>query len=415
MSHVREKFTVVGGGLGGALAAVYLGRAGYEVELIERRPDPRTGRATEGRSINLAISTRGIRAFDRVGIAADVLRVSVPMKGRMIHTLDGRVSFQPYGTEEGHTINSVSRAGLNQIIVEAAERLPNVRVRFGKRCTRVDLETRTVHVEDAETGERSAVPGDVVVGADGAYSTVRREMQKLDRFEYQQSYLGHGYKELVIPAGPAGEFPMERNALHIWPRGGFMMIALPNHDGSFTCTCFWPFDGPNGFQALRVEDDVIRYFRERFPDALPLMPGVAGDYLRNPTGSLVTIRCHPWHYRNHVVLLGDSCHAVVPFYGQGANAAFEDCSVLNDCILEHPDDLERAFARFESLRKENTDALADLAIENFLEMRDATASRVFLFRKRLEKDLHRLFPRWYLPLYSMVTFSTIPYAEARRN
>jgi len=337
------------------------------------------------------------------------------MEGRMIHSREGKLAFQPYGTEAGQALHSLSRGGLNQVLIESAERLPGVRVRFGTRCTSVDLEGASARFEDAETKEPLDVEADVLVGADGAYSVVRSQMQKLDRFEYSQSYLSHGYKELHIPPGPGGAFLMEKSALHIWPRGGFMMIALPNHDGSFTCTCFWPYDGPNGFSALRSPDDVTRYFGETFPDALPLMPTLAEDYLQNPTSSLVTVRCSPWRCGDRVVLLGDACHAVVPFYGQGANAAFEDCTVLSDCILESPGDLGRAFARYEALRKENTDALADLAIENFLEMRDRTASRAFLFQKKLEKGLHRLLPFWFLPLYSMVTFSTIPYAQARRR
>ncbi len=410
-----RRFVIVGGGLGGALLATHLGQAGHEVELYERRPDPRTGRASQGRSINLAISTRGIHALEKAGLAGEVLRSSVAMKGRMIHGPRGTLSYQPYGTREDQAIHSVSRADLNRILIEAARAIPGVRVVFGKRCTGVDLETATATFEDLETSERSEARGDAIVGSDGAFSVVRREMQKLDRFEFSQTYLGHGYKELSIPPGPGGSFAMERNALHIWPRGGFMMIALPNHDGSYTCTCFWPFDGAQGFSAHRTGEDVVRYFGRVFPDSVPLLPSLAEDYFENPTGALVTIRCWPWHLGGRAVLLGDACHAVVPFYGQGANAAFEDCTALSECIEASPDDLERAFVTYSARRKPNVDALADLAVENFLEMRDKTASRAFLFRKRAEKALHRLFPSWYLPLYSMVSFSTIPYAEARRR
>ena len=415
MTAPRARFVVVGGGLGGALIATHLGRAGHEVDLYERRPDPRRTGRTEGRSINLAISTRGISSLARVGLAERVLEVAVPMRGRMIHAADGGLTFQRYGTDAGQAIHSVSRAGLNRVLVEAAEAVPTVRVAFGKRCVGADLEAAAVELEDAETGERTVARGDAVIAADGAFSVVRRVMQTLDRFDYSQFYLGHGYKELLIPAGHGGAFRMEPNALHIWPRGGFMMIALPNRDGSFTCTCFWPWDGPHGFSSLASPDDVLRYFRATFPDALPLMPTLAEDYFRNPTASLVTVRCAPWHHGGTVALLGDACHAVVPFYGQGANAAFEDCAVLAGCIAARPGDLERAFAEYEGLRKENTDALAELALDNFVEMRDRTASRLFHWGKRVEKGLHRLFPRWYLPLYSMVSFSTIPYAAARRR
>lgn len=409
------RFVVAGGGLGGALMAVYLGKAGHEVVVYERRSDPRTSGRPEGRSINLAISTRGLTALRDVGLAEAVLRVAVPMRGRMIHATDGRLTFQPYGVESGQAIHSVSRAELNRVVLEAAESIPGVSVMFGQRCVAADLDAGTLTFEDVDSGARTTAQGDAVVGADGAWSLIRREMQKLDRFDYDQSFLGHAYKELSIPAGPDGTFRMERNALHIWPRGGFMMIALPNLDGSFTCTCFWPWDGPNGFAPLRRAEDVAERFRAIFPDALALMPTLTEDFFRNPTSSLVTIRCGPWHHGGRVVLLGDACHAVVPFYGQGANAAFEDCTALAASLAMHPADFEAAFAEYERRRKDNTDALADLALDNFVEMRDKTASRLFHLRKRVEKLLHRLFPRWYLPLYSMISFSTIPYARARRR
>jgi kynurenine 3-monooxygenase len=253
---------------------------------------------------------------------------------------------------------------------------------------------------------------DVVVGADGAYSVVRRTMQRLDRFDFSQSYLSHGYKELTIPAGAGGRHRIEQEGLHIWPRGGYMMIALPNLDGSFTCTLFWPFQGRNSFAALTTEQEVRQYFQREFPDAPALMPTLTKDYLNNPIGSLVTVRSYPWQYRGRVVMLGDACHAVVPFYGQGANAAFEDCVVLNQCLLEHGKDLERAFEHYQQQRKRNVDVLADLAIANFEEMSDRVSSAAFRFKKRLEKWTYQLFPSWFLPLYSMISFSRIPYAEA---
>jgi kynurenine 3-monooxygenase len=415
VSAPRRKFLVVGGGLGGALMAIYLGRAGHEVEVFERRPDPRQGKALEGRSINLAISTRGLDALARVGLADDVLRIAVPMEGRMIHPVHGDLHFQPYGTEKGQAINSVSRAGLNMALVEAAERQPHVRVRFGVKCRAVDLDEASVELVDVETGEELRARGDAIVGGDGAFSAVRREMQRLEGFDYSQEYLDHGYKELSIPPRDGGGHRMAPNALHIWPRGGFMMIALPNADGSYTCTCFWRMEGANSFAALRTEADVMRYFGEVFPDAVPLMPTLAKDYFRNPSSALVTIRCRPWHYRDRVVLLGDAAHAVVPFYGQGANAAFEDCVVLDECLRAQPNDLEAAFVAYERARKENTDALANLAVENFYEMRDKVNSRLFHWRKSLEKTLHHVFPTWFVPLYSMVTFSRTPYAEAVRR
>lgn len=411
----RKRVTVVGAGLGGALFACYLGRAGHEVTLYERRPDPRRGTIGRSRSINLALSTRGLHALAEVGLEQKVLAMAVPMRGRMIHPIEGPLAFQPYGTEAHQVINSVSRADLNRMLVEAAEALPGVRVVFDRRCVGVDLDTATVTFADAASGALEEVAADLVVSADGAYSEVRAALQRTDRFEYSQSYLGHGYKELTILPRPDGLHPIEPRALHIWPRGGFMMIALPNADGSFTCTCFWPFDGPNGFASLTSEAEVDAYFRRVFPDAVPLIPTLAEDFLANPVGSLVTVRCAPWHWKDRVVLLGDAAHAIVPFYGQGANASFEDCAVLDACMRARPDDLASAFESYERARKEHADALADLAIANFYEMRDKTASRTFLLGKKLEKALARALPGLFIPLYSMVTFSRIPYADAVRR
>lgn len=409
-----RSIAVVGGGLGGALLAVVLGRAGHRVELVERRPDPRRGGGGRGRSINLAISTRGLAALERVALDRAVLDVAVRMRGRMVHAIDGTLTFQPYGHEARHVIHSVSRAGLNRLLVEAAESLGNVRVRFGLRCVDVDLENATCVLEDAATGASERLAADLVIGADGAYSEVRAALQKSDRFEYSQSYLPHGYKELTIPPAPDGSFRMERDALHIWPRERFMMIALPNVDGSYTCTCFWPFEGPDSFAALTTRDEVRAYFERVFPDAVPLIPTLEEDFLLNPVGSLVTVRCRPWRYRDRVVLVGDAAHAIVPFYGQGANAAFEDCIVLDECLRAEPS-VESALASYEARRKEHADALADLALSNFVEMRDKTASRTFLLGKRVEKALARLLPGRFVPLYYMVTFSRTPYADAVRR
>jgi kynurenine 3-monooxygenase len=268
---------------------------------------------------------------------------------------------------------------------------------------------------DGQTASEEKITSDLVVAGDGAYSEVRLALQKADRFEYAQSYLAYGYKELNIPAGKDGAFPMEKNALHIWPRGGFMMIALPNTDGSFTCTCFWPFDGPNSFAALTTHREVRTFFESVFPDAVPLMPTLEDDFLLNPVGSLVTVRCSPWHFKDKAVLLGDAAHAIVPFYGQGANAAFEDCIVLDECLRAHPHDWSQALCEYQSKRKVHADAVADLALANFVEMRDKTASKTFLFGKKIEKLLAKLFPGRFVPLYYMVSFSRTPYADAVRR
>ncbi len=406
------QFTVVGSGLAGALLACHLGRAGYRVDLYEKRPDPRQGPQDHGRSINLALSVRGIEALKVVGLADAVLRDAIPMRGRMMHSPTGELTFQPYG-KQGQAINSVSRAGLNVTLIEAAARCPGVRLFFEHRCTGVELATATLTF--ATPSGPAHVPANVVIAADGAYSVVRTELQRHERFNYRQDYLNYGYKELSIPAGPGGMFQMEPHALHIWPRHSFMMIALPNRDGSFTCTLFWPYEGPNSFAGLKTDDEVRRYFHEQFPDAVPLMPTLLEDYRRNPVGPLVTIRCQPWHHDGRVALLGDAAHAVVPFLGQGMNAAFEDCTVLTQCLTRHGPMWAAALDEYERRRKGNTDTLADLAIDNFLEMRDRVSSRLFLWRKKLGILLHTLFPRWYVPLYTLVSFTTTPYAAAQRR
>ena len=408
------KFILIGSGLAGGLLATYLGRRGYEVDLYERRADPREGNLVGGRSINLAISTRGIHALKQIGIADEALRHAIPMRGRMIHDKSGALHFAPYDVDPKKCINSIGRASLNTTVIEAAQRYPNVRVHFNHKCTDVDLTEAACHLE-TETGNLT-VRGDAVVGVDGAFSAVRASMQrKIDNFQYNESYLAHGYKELTIPPAPDGSWRIEKNALHIWPRKSFMMIALPNPDGSFTCTLFWEFEGPRSFATTKTDAEVRRFFSEEFPDAVPLMPTLLEDFKDNPTGSLVTIRCAPWYYRDRVCLLGDAAHAVVPFYGQGMNAAFEDCVVLDECLEKFANDRESAFAEYFSRRKGNADALADQALGNFIEMRDKTASRTFRAKKRLDHLLEAALPGMYLPLYTMVTFSRIPYAQAAQR
>ncbi|HMF80414.1 MAG TPA: NAD(P)/FAD-dependent oxidoreductase [Candidatus Acidoferrum sp.] len=431
------KFVLIGSGLAGGLLAAYLGRRGYEVDLYERRADPREGNIVGGRSINLAISTRGIDALEQIGIADEALRHAIPMRGRMIHDRSGALHFSPYDVDPKNCINSIGRGALNTAVIEAAQRYPNVRVYFNHKCTDVDLDSATAHLEtsfvaagspqdesvrmadvSAANSENQIISahGDAVIGVDGAFSAVRQSMQmQISGFEYDESYLAHGYKELTIPPAPDGSWRMEKNALHIWPRKSFMMIALPNPDSSFTCTLFWEFEGQRSFATTKTDDDVRRFFEEEFPDAVPLMPTLLDDFKNNPTGSLVTIRCAPWFYRDKVCLVGDAAHAVVPFYGQGMNAAFEDCFVLDECLKEFPDNRERAFAEYFSRRKVNADALADLAIGNFIEMRDKTASKTFRAKKKLDHLLEAALPGIYLPLYTMVTFTRIPYAQAARR
>ena len=362
----------------------------------------------------MAISTRGIHALKQIGIADEALRHAIPMRGRMIHDKSGALHFAPYDVDPKKCINSIGRASLNTTVIESAQRYPNVRVHFNHKCTDVDLAEAVCHLE-TETGNLT-VRGDAVVGVDGAFSAVRASMhRKIDNFQYDESYLAHGYKELTIPPATDGSWRIEKNALHIWPRKSFMMIALPNPDGSFTCTLFWEFEGPRSFATTKTDAEVRHFFSEEFPDAVPLMPTLLEDFKDNPTGSLVTIRCAPWYYRDRVCLLGDAAHAVVPFYGQGMNAAFEDCVVLDECLEKFANDRESAFAEYFSRRKGNADALADLALGNFIEMRDKTASRTFRAKKRLDHLLEAALPGVYLPLYTMVTFSRIPYAQAARR
>ena len=408
------KFVLIGSGLAGGLLAAYLGQRGYEVDLYERRTDPREGNIIGGRSINLAISTRGIHALKQIGIADEALRNAIPMRGRMIHDKSGALHFAPYDVDPKKCINSIGRAALNSTVIEAAQRNSNVRVHFNHKCMGVDIDSALAHLQTANGAVTAQ--GDAVIGVDGAFSAVRKSMQsEIANFQYDESYLAHGYKELTIPPAPDGSWRMEKNALHIWPRKSFMMIALPNPDGSFTCTLFWEFEGPRSFATTKTNEDVRRFFEDEFPDAVPLMPGLLDDFRNNPTGSLVTVRCAPWFYRDKVCLVGDAAHAVVPFYGQGMNAAFEDCVVLDECLGGLPENRERAFAEYFRRRKENADALADLAIGNFIEMRDKTASKTFRVKKKLDHALEAALPGTYLPLYTMVTFTRMPYAKAAKR
>ena len=410
---MSPRAVVVGAGLGGSLMAALLGRDGWDVDVLERRLDPRQTRAEEGRSINLALSERGIHALGQVGLADAVLSKAVNLRGRLMHAVDGGLTFQPYG-REGQGINSVSRSDLNRQLIDVAEQSRGVKIRFGIRCRDVDPETGIVESEDVRTGSIERVEGDLIIGADGAFSAVRSRLARRDRYDYSQAFLEHAYKELTIPPAEGGGHRMEPNAMHIWPRGGYMMMAMANRDGSFTVTLYLPYAGQDGFDLLQTPDDVLRFFQQRFPDAIPLIPDLGEAFFANPTGSLVTVRCAPWHAGDKVVLLGDAAHAVVPFYGQGANASFEDCLTLAAALRAGPDP-RAALAAYEADRKPNTDALADLAIDNFREMRDRVASPLFLFRKKFEKFLNKLMPETYIPLYPMISFTRIPYAKARER
>ena len=407
-------FSIIGAGLAGPLMTAYLGRAGYDVHLFESRSDPRKTGVITGRSINLALSRRGLHALKEVGLQEPIQEISIPMRGRMMHANSGKLSFQPYGTAPDQFLCSVSRGRLNQILLDSAESCPGVKISFDHKCTDVDLDTGLVTFAHPSSGGESRVETEILIGADGAFSRVRAAMQKCDRFDYQQDYLGHGYKELSMPPKLGGGFALSPNALHIWPRRTYMMIALPNQDETFTCTLFCPFDGDNSFDLVRTDSEIMRFFETTFPDVIALIPDLVREFQSNKVGSLVTVRCHPWHMGGRTVLLGDAAHAVVPFYGQGINAGFEDCTVLFECIRKQETDLTAAISEYDQLRKKNADVLADLALSNFVEMRDHVGSGLFLMKKSGERALHKLFPWWYVPLYSMVTFTRIPYAEIKR-
>jgi kynurenine 3-monooxygenase len=406
-----KNISIIGAGLVGSLLAIYLAKRGHNVSVYERRPDLRTNRISAGKSINLALSDRGWRGLEGIGIDEEIRKVAIPMNGRMIHNLNGHVNFQPYG-KEGQSIYSVSRGGLNCKLMDLAEHWENVKFIFEERCTHVDLETNTMHFENSITHKISSKQSDLIFGADGAFSPARLSMQMTDRFNYSQQYLEHGYKELTIPAKADGSWELEKNALHIWPRGSYMLIALPNLDGTFTCTLFFPFEGENSFASITNEQGLLEFFNRIFPDVVPLMPTLVHDYFINPTSSLVTVKCFPWGYKDTMMLIGDAAHAIVPFFGQGMNCGFEDCSVLNELMEEHGDDWSTLLNEFEHSRKPNSDAIADLAVSNFVEMRDLVADDKFLLRKKIEAWFNEQFPDKWIPLYSMVTFSQMPYSKA---
>ncbi len=411
MTAERGNLTLVGSGLTGPLLAISLVQRGFPVELYERRPDMRRVNISAGRSINLALSTRGIHALKQAGVWDDVAKILIPMRGRMMHSVTGELTFMPYGKDETEVINSISRADLNIGLMDSAEN-HGVSIHFNERCTGFDLRTGAVHLRNEETGAESTVETEVVIATDGATSAIRTEMLKLPRFNFAQQYLDYGYKELTIPAAPDGKHVIETHALHIWPRGTFMLIALPNIDGTFGCILFLPFDGENSFAELATEAAVRSFFEAQFPDALRLMPNLVENFFANPTGAMVTIKCSPWHVDSKALLLGDAAHAIVPFFGQGMNCAFEDCTYFLDLLERHGPDWENLFAAFEKSRKADTDAIADLAIENFVEMRDKVADPRFLFRKKVELELEKRYPGRFVPKYAMVTFHRTPYSVA---
>jgi kynurenine 3-monooxygenase len=411
MQNNSHTITLVGAGLTGPLLAISLARRGFPVQIFERRPDMRLTGASFGRSINLAVSTRGIHALREAGLWDRMNRIIVPMKGRMMHSLAGELTFQPYGKNDTEVINSISRADLNVALMNAAE-ARGVAIHFNERSTGMDWNTGAARFRNEQTGRETTVGSEIVIGTDGSASALRQDMQKQGRLSFSQEVLDYGYKELTIAAGPGGRHILEPNALHIWPRGAYMLIALPNIDGTFACILFLPHEGPESFAALDTSEKGSHFFTEGFADVVPLMPQLQENYTANPVGSMGTIKCAPWQVDGKVLLLGDAAHAIVPFFGQGMNCAFEDCTVFLEMLDRHGPNWPKLFQEFESARKLNSDSIADMALENFVEMRDRVADPKFLFRKKAELALEAKYPRRFVPKYAMVTFHRVPYSVA---
>ena len=404
---MTQKITIIGGGLAGSLAAIYMAKRGFEVNLFERRSDMRKAKAYQGRSINLALSTRGLHALEKIGLDKEILADAIPMYGRMMHSKTGELSYHPYG-KSGQAINSVSRGRLNLKLIELADELPNINIYFNSKCIDVDVNKATATFE-LEDGSLKTITSDRILGTDGAFAASRSKLQTSERFNYSQHYLHVGYKELEIPAGENGKFLMEKNALHIWPRGSFMMIALPNPSGDFTCTLFMPYEV---FESIKTKEDVTKFFNEEFADTVPMMPTLEEDYMKNPTSNLVTVRCYPWVKEDKLALAGDAAHAIVPFYGQGMNCSFEDIVVLDNMIEKYGDDWNTIFDEYQKERKPNADAIADLAVQNYYEMADKVGDKHFLHKKHIEHDLSELYPDKFKSQYELTTFSLSGYKYA---
>ena len=412
----QESILIIGAGLCGSLLALRLGQRGFKVHVTEMRPDLRTVDISAGRSINLAFSNRGLKAIKLVGLESKVQSLCIPMHGRMVHDTEGNTFLSNYSGREDESINSISRELLTALLLDEAEALENVTIEFQKRCTNVDFDNKKASFEDAISGAEFTVSADLIFGTDGAGSALRKSYFKERKFlfSFSQNYLTHGYKELTIQPDENGGFKTYKNALHIWPRGDFMIIALPNLDGSFTVTLFLSYEsGTYNFNNLKTPEIVTEFFEKEFPDALELMPNLAVEFFENPTAPLGTVKCFPWNYKGHSLLLGDSAHAIVPFYGQGMNASFEDVVEFDAFLDTHDGDWEATFKDFQNHRKIDTDGIADLAIDNFHEMKDHVANPIFQEKRKIEMALEAEFPEVYHSKYSLVTFKeTIGYNEA---
>ena len=402
---------MIGAGLTGPLLATYLAQQGYSVEIFERRPDMRKESISAGRSINLALSARGNHALKEVGLYDKIKPNTIPMKGRMIHDLNGTTHLQPYGQKENEVIFSVSRAQLNMDLMTLAEETGKVTIRFNHQLLSADLEQNKLLFQLSDSLEEIELPFNRVIGCDGSASILRKSIVEKANIQYVKKPLGHGYKELTIPPLESGKFRIEPNALHIWPRGNHMLIALPNNDCSFTCTLFFPMTGTKSFETVKTEKDILDLFQSQFHDAIKLIPNLVEDFQKNSTGDLASVYCKPWHLGDKALLIGDAAHAVVPFFGQGMNASFQDCSTLAKLMGQNKNDWKTIFNTFSSVQVENGHAIADMAIENYLEMRDHVNDTEYKKRRNVELKLERMFPGQFIPRYSMVSFHQIPYAE----
>ena len=407
----KANFTLIGAGLTGPLLATYLAQRGHSVEIYERRPDMRKESISAGRSINLALSARGNHALKEVGLYDKIKPNTIPMKGRMIHDLDGITHLQPYGQKDNEVIFSVSRAQLNMELMTWAEETGNVTIRFNHQLISADLEQNKLMFQLSDSLEELELSFNRVIGCDGSASILRKSIVEKADVQYVKKPLGHGYKELTIPPLESGEFQIEPNVLHIWPRGNYMLIALPNNDNSFTCTLFFPMAGATSFKTVKTEKDILDLFQSQFPDAIKLMSTLVEDFQSNPTGDLASVYCKPWHFGDKALLIGDAAHAVVPFFGQGMNASFQDCSALAQLMDQIEDDWPAIFNAFSSTQVKNGHAIADMAIENYLEMRDHVNDTEYKKKRNVELKLERMFPGRFIPRYSMVSFHQIPYSE----
>ena len=406
---------MIGAGLAGPLLATYLAKRGYSVEIFERRPDMRKESISAGRSINLALSIRGNHALKEVGLYDKIKSNTIPMKGRMIHDLNSGIHLQPYGQKENEVIFSVSRAHLNMELMTLAEETGNVTIRFNHQLLSADLEQNKLLFQLSDSLEKIEWSFNRVIGCDGSASILRKSIVEKADIQYVKKPLGHGYKELTIPPMKSGKFQIEPNALHIWPRGNHMLIALPNNDCSFTCTLFFPMIGKTSFETVKTEKDIFDLFQSQFPDAIKLIPNLVEDFQKNPTGDLASVYCKPWHLGDKALLIGDAAHAVAPFFGQGMNASFQDCSTLAKLMDQNENDWNTIFNAFSSTQVENGHAIADMALENYLEMRDHVNDPEYKKRRNMELKLERMFPDQFIPRYSMVSFHQIPYAEVYKR